>query len=46
MIPEDAVWFHPDEFRRMLAIWLHDLKGVPYAQDAMDLAHGDWTVKK
>jgi hypothetical protein len=45
-IPEDAVWFDPLEFQQMVARWLVDLKGVPYAQDAMDAAHGEWGVKR
>jgi hypothetical protein len=45
-IPEDAVWFDPDDFRVMLREWVRDYEGIRYANDAMDKAHGDWHKTK
>ena len=44
MIPEDAVWFTPAEFRSMMKGWLNKYDGVKYATEAMDTAHGSWTA--
>jgi hypothetical protein len=45
-IPEESIWFDPDDFRELLNDWLLDYSGVMYAEDLMDKAHGDWTKRK
>jgi hypothetical protein len=42
-IPPDSIWFDPSVFRRMIAEWLKEYQGIPFAHEAMENANGDWT---